>query len=272
MIRHLAIQVILLVCVCLAAYAGPTEELRDAENSYLYGDYARVLRKIIPVIEPDLQLSDLTRIARAYELAGLAAFFLEDEESARRHFEKLIRLRPTFRLDPVKVPPPAISFFDTLRDELKDEIVRINEALQKHAEEAARQKRLANLVRIRRDIKINSRTVALLPFGVGQFQNGDQTLGQFFLTSEILTCAASIGFFLGVESMRMESGRFRTSDVTRAKQFRNVQMITGVSALALALVGIAQAQYSFRHQTTLKEARISSGQGQPAAGSLLWSF
>ena len=74
-------------------YAGPAEELRDAENSYLCGDYDRVVRKIIPVIEPDLLLSDENKIARAYELVGLAAFFLEDKESARRQFEKLIRLR-----------------------------------------------------------------------------------------------------------------------------------------------------------------------------------
>ena len=67
------------------------------------------LEKTVPLIEPDLQLSDPLRIARAYEL-GLAAFFLEDKESAQRHFEKLIRVQPEFRLDPVKVPPSAVSF------------------------------------------------------------------------------------------------------------------------------------------------------------------
>ncbi|MGB0646980.1 MAG: hypothetical protein ACPGQS_07385, partial [Bradymonadia bacterium] len=246
------------------AYAGPAEELRDAENSYLYGDYARVLRKIIPVIEPDLLLSDENKIARAYELAGLASFFLEDKESARRQFEKLIRLRPNFRLDPVKVPPPAISFFDQLRDQLKEDIARIRAALQKHAEEEERKKRLANLVKVRRDVKINSRTVALLPFGIGQFQNDDHTLGQFFLASQALSAAASIGFFLGVESMRTSSGRFRTSDVTRARQFRTAQMTTGVTALALALIGIAEAQWSFKQQTTLQEETITgAGPGEP---------
>ena len=158
---------------------------------------------------------------------------MEDKESARRQFEKLIRLRPNFRLDPVKVPPPAISFFDQLRDELKDDIARIRAALQKHAEEEERKKRLANLVKVRRDVKIN-RISSLLPFGVGQFQNDDQTLGQFFLVSQVLTAATSIGFFLGVESMRTSSGRFRASDVTRARQFRTAQMTTGVTALALA--------------------------------------
>ena len=67
--------------VCLHGghiYAGPAEELRDAENSYLYGDYDRVVRKIIPVIEPDLLLSDENKIARAYEL--LVWRYLEDKE------------------------------------------------------------------------------------------------------------------------------------------------------------------------------------------------
>jgi hypothetical protein len=271
MMRFSAICVLLLSLTSLV-YAGPTEALRDAENSYLYGDYARVLRKIVPVIEPDLQLSEPARIARAYELAGLAAFFLEDLESAQRHFEKLIRLRPRFKLDPVKVPPPAISFFDKLRDNLKEEIARIGEALQKHAAEEARKMRLANQVRIRRDVKVNSRTVAFLPFGVGQFQNGDQLLGQAFLTSELLTALSSVGFFLAVESMRTESGRFRTSDVTRARQFRNVQMLTGVTALALAILGVAEAQFSFQDRTTLKEERIMSGKVEPTVEHLFWSF
>lgn len=271
MMRIIGIHVLLITMVS-AVHAGPTQDLRDAENSYLYGDYARVLRKVVPVIEPDLQLSETSRIARAYELAGLAAFFLEDRKSAQRHFEKLIRLRPDFTLDPVKVPPPAISFFDNLRDNLKEEIARIGKALQKHAEEEARQKRLANQVQIRRDIKVNSRTVAFLPFGVGQFQNGDHSLGQFFLSSELIAAAASVGFFLGVESMRTESGRFRTSDVTRAKQLRNVQMITGVTSLALALVGVAQAQFSFQSRTTLKEERITSGKFEPVVKHLFWAF
>ena len=263
---------LLLMPLTSVVYAGPTEALRDAENSYLYGDYARVLRKVVPVIEPDLQLSEPTRIARAYELAGLAAFFLEDLESAQRHFEKLIRLRPKFKLDPVKVPPPAISFFDNLRDNLKEEIARIEEALQKHAAEEARQKRLANQVRIRRDVKVNSRTVAFLPFGVGQFQNGDALVGQAFLVSELLTAISSVGFFLGVESMRTDSGRFRTSDVARARQYRNVQMITGVTALTLAIVGIAEAQLSFQNRTTLKEERITSGRSKPTVEHLFWAF
>lgn len=265
----------LFLFICLHGgwvYAGPAEELRDAENSYLYGDYGRVIRKIMPVIEPDLLLSDENKIARAYELAGLAAFFLEDKQSARRQFEKLIRLRPNFRLDPVKVPPPAISFFDQLRDELKDDIARIRAALQKHAEEEERKKRLANLVKVRRDVKVNSRTVALLPFGIGQFQNNDRTLGQFFLASQTLTAAASVGFFLSVESMRTSSGRFRTSDVTRARQFRTAQLTTGVTAIALALIGIAEAQWSFKGQTTLKEETITGGGPDTPKSLLYWAF
>ena len=112
--------------VCLHGgyiYAGPAEELRDAENSYLYGDHDRVVRKIIPVIEPDLLLSDENKIARAYELVGLAAFFFWRIRKVLDDNSKSSFVYGTnFRLDPVKVPPPAISFFDQLRDELKDDI------------------------------------------------------------------------------------------------------------------------------------------------------
>ena len=254
-----------------AALAGPKEDLRDADNSYLYADYPRVLKKLVPLIEPDLKLSLPADIARAYELSGLSAFYLKDEDSAARYFEKLIRLRPDFRLDPVKVPPPAVAFFDGLRDKLADEIKRIQVALAKLAAEEKERERLKNQVRIQRDLKINSRLTAMLPFGVGQFQNGNRTMGQVFLSGQVLSATSSVVLFFAVESMRTESGRFRTSDLQRSRQFRDAQLATGVTAVALALIGIIEAQINFVPKENLGETIISNDKIGPS-GSFQLSF
>ena len=248
------------------AVAGPKEDLRDADNSYLYADYPRVLTKLVPLIEPDLKLSLPEDIARAYELSGLAAFYLQDEESAARYFEKLIRLRPDFRLDPVKVPPPAVAFFDGLRDKLADEIKRIQAALAKLAAEEKERERLKNQVTIQRNLKVNSRLTAMIPFGVGQFQNGDKISGQLLLTGQALTATSSAVLFFAVESLRTESGRFRSSDIARSRQYRDAQLITGAVAIGLALIGIIEAQINFVPTESLGEKVISNEKLTPSGG------
>lgn len=262
---------LLLLIFTSPVFAGPKEDLRDADNSYLYADYQRVLKKIVPLIEPDLTLSDPIDIARAYELGGLAAFYLKDEKSAGRYFEKLVRLKPNFRLDPVKVPPPAVAFYNNIRDQLADEIARIQTALTKLAEEEKERERLRNLVTIQRDIQLNSRLTALVPFGVGQFQNGDRGLGQFFLSTQVLSATGSMILFMSVESLRTESGRFRNADMDRARQLRSAQLITGVSALCLAVVGVLEAQISFESERVIGTERISNDK-TPSGNLLYFNF
>ena len=99
------------------AHAGPSEDLRDAENSYLYGDYPRVIRKVTPLVEPDILIPAEKDLTRAYELLGLAHFFLDEKKRSRIYFEKLIRMRPGANLDPVLVPPPAVAFFQAIKTE-----------------------------------------------------------------------------------------------------------------------------------------------------------
>ena len=268
--RYVKVCFLLLMMVS-TSIAGPREDLRDADNSYLYADYPRVLKKLVPLIEPDLKLSLPADIARAYKLSGLSAFYLKDEESAARYFEKLIRLQPDFRLDPVKVPPPAVAFYDGIRDKLADEIQRIRAALAKLAEEEKERERLKNQIRIQRDIQINSRLTAMLPLGVGQFQNGNRTMGQLFLSGQALAATSSVALFFAVESLRTESGRFRTSDLDRSRQYRDAQLITGTAAIALAVIGIIEAQINFVPQHSLGEKVISNDK-TGASGSFQLSF
>ena len=257
---------ILVWCIPTFCLGGPKEELRDAENSYLYADYKRVLSKVTPLIELDIILSSPVDIARAYELGGLAAFYLEDTERASRYFEKLIRLQPSFQLDPVKIPPRAVAFFNELRDGLQDELNKIQDALKALAEKEREEERLRNLVTVRRNVQINHRLEALLPLGVGQFNNGNDRLGQFFFTSQLLTASASAAFFLSVESMRTSSGRFRSSDVSRAQTFRRAQLITGITSVLLYAASIVEGQLNFRSQIELNTERLKNGQVSPVSG------
>ncbi len=259
--------------IAAPAHANPEDDLRDAENSYLYGDYPRVIAKLEPLVEPDILLAEPDDLARAYELLGLSTFFLDRVGDARGWFERLIRFRPDARLNPVLVPPPAVSLFDDVRESLADEIARMQEALRKQREEEAERERLARLTRVRVETRVNSRLVAALPFGVGQFQNGQDGLGYTLLATQLATGATSLGCFIAVENLRQPGGRFDRADVGNAQTLQNVQLWTGAAALTLMVGGAIHAWITFVDEVPLREIALPpTVPASPGDGLLRWTF
>lgn len=262
-------------CLAAPAYASPEDDLRDAENSYLYGDYPRVITKLEPLVEPDILLAAPDDLARAYELLGLSTFFLDRPKDARMWFERLIRFRPDTRLNPVLVPPPAVSLFDDVRESLADEIARMQEALRKQREEEDR-KLQEMLGRVRVETQVNSRLVASLPFGIGQFQNDQPALGYTLLATQVAAGAASIGCFVAIENMRQGDGYFDRSDVGNVRTLQQVQLWTGGAALVLMVGGVIHAWATFRDEVPLREVTLPPPGQKPGAlpgdGLLRWTF
>ncbi len=247
--------------------ADPERELADAENSYLYGDYPRVVRKLTPLVEPDVLLVSATDQAQAYELLGLAHFFLDQRELARKYFERLIKFRPDYELNPVLVPPPVVAFYGELHETLADEIKRRRDELRRQEEAEQERRRLASTIVYER--RLNSRFVASMPFGMGQFQNEDPGLGALFLGTELLATGLSFGFYLAVLDLRAEDGTFARGDVARAESLQQAQLVSGGIALALVLGGILEAHLAFDADDGLTEVRPG-----PVIGpqGLLWRF
>ena len=103
----------------------------------------------------------------------------------------------------------------------------------------------------------NSRLVALLPFGAGQFQNGDPVLGWTFLVTE-----ASLVVATGITVPMYAYHRGRAEDVAAANDFRTAQLyqdradnirtvnlsLVGAFA-ALAITGVVQANLAYVPET-----------------------
>ncbi|MCA9540039.1 MAG: hypothetical protein KC620_14175 [Myxococcales bacterium] len=268
--------VLLLACPAAATPTEPTtpeQDLRDAENSYYYGDYPRVMAKLAPLVEPDILLADPAAVARAYELLGLAAFFLDQQADARTWFERLIRYRPDAALNPVVVPPPAVAFFDDIKAGLSDEISRKREALRREQEAEEARRRQATQTQVKVETQVNSRLVAGLPFGIGQFQNGDDALGYTFLSTEVVAIGLSGFFFLAVEDLRQTDGRFARSDVARAENYQTAQLISGGIALGLMVTGIAHALLTYEPERPLRETPMPApDSAAPPVGQTLFTF
>jgi hypothetical protein len=87
--------------------------------------------------------------------------------------------------------------------------------------------------------------VTLLPFGVGQFQNGSSTLGTWLLGTELAAAITSGLMYLLIEALRRDDGKFSPERYTLARQFETAKLVSGISFYSLWAIGVAEANYDF---------------------------
>ncbi len=245
----------------------PKVALALADLAYEYGDYPKVIKLLTPFIEPEIRFPDPENVAHVYEVLGLSSAFLEQEKPARMWFERLIRHRPDWKLNPALVPPATIQLFEEVRDSLREELDRERQLFLERQKEEEERRRLANSTQVIFEKRRNSRVVALVPFGAGQFQNDQPVLGALFLGSELLAVSLSIGFYAGVEDLRQPDGRFAREDVSRAESLQTAQLVSGGAALALMVAGITHALLTFKEDVDVQRTTI-----KPTANGFLWRF
>ena len=253
------------------ASAQVQENVRFSEgvNAYLYGDYPNTIAQLQPLIEPDVLLEP-DDAAKAYEYLGLSFYFLEDKEHAKEYFSRLIRLRPDWELDPVLVPPTAITFYNDIHRKMEAELSRQREALELLKRREAERRMRANTREIIIEDRKNSLFVACMPFGLGQFQNDQPILGTLFLSSEIIAIGLSMGFFMSVESMRLSNGFYEHEKYERAQQLQTAQLISGGVAVGLMIGGVIQALYAYRETKVFQRKVTEPKYDSPSL--LLWEF
>lgn len=249
----------------------PKEQLDLGLQSYDYSDYKQTVELLEPLVKPDAELlDDPVDLVSAYEKLGLSLHYLGKTKESRQVFERLIRFRPDHTLNPALVPPKTMLFFEKIQADLEDELAKEREALAKKLADYEASRKADQTTTVEIDIRRNSRLVAAVPFGVGQFQNEDYGWGVAFLTSELVAVGLSAAFMIGVEQLRNdETGRFLPQDVNQARALQTGQLISAGVALGLIVAGIVHAQYNFEENTQF-DRRV---RGPDKANSLLyWEF
>ena len=180
-------------------------EFEKGRNAYRAKQYDEADARFLRMLDPEhgtLHDKVLIKQARMYWAATRLA--MHHDEDAAAQFRIILSDDPHYEPDPLVFPTEVgNAFIDTrvrYRAELEErerEQYRIaaerratEEAARKH--EAARLKALEKMAGEVEVTEKHSRWVALLPFGVGQFQNGQRRLGYFFLTTEATLVAAGI--------------------------------------------------------------------------------
>jgi tetratricopeptide (TPR) repeat protein len=250
----------------MATFALPVaaDELSDFESarrSYdkqSYAKAARGLESLVGGVVPRAANSVVRLEARKY--LGATYLFLGKKDAAQEQFRLLLEEDPDYDIDPVAFPEAVVQTFQEVQEKASAERAR-RAALERARKKRERSEEVEDLIRQQQRIealeklaseqtieKVNSRWIAAIPFGAGQFQNENRKLGIMFATTESAFLAASIATFIGHNSLRDENPG--PSEIDRARRVEKALRIgnwVSVGALlSFAIAGVVEAEVRFR--------------------------
>ena len=255
-----------LAAVWVAAFALPAaaDELSDfeaARRSYdrqSYAKAARGLESLVGGAVPRARNTVVRLEARKY--LGATYLFLGRDSEAREQFRLLLEEDPDYDIDPVAFPEAVVRTFQEVSEEFNAERARRDaldaarqqrqraDELEQLLEEQERIQALEALAATETVERVNSRWIAALPFGIGQFQNQDRQLGIMFAVIESAFLAASIATFIGHNSLRDENPA--PDELERARRVERALRIgnwVSVGAfLSFAIAGVIEAEVRFK--------------------------
>lgn len=242
------------VCALLAMYAvvgaTPRDELKAANKAFREGQYGDARDKYNALLYPDIQLADTNDLVEAYVNLGVCRLETGDDTGAKREFEKALQLDPNKQLDPLVITnKKAIALFDDTKTDLKVRAER-EKAARAEAEQRENIRKLrASLI----GVQGNSKILIGIPFGAGQFQNGDRRKGAFFLGAELVTFTTSMGiFFYLTNKYGIKSDKVPPAEGPRVRRLQQIEIGTGIAFWGLWIWGAIDAYRHFKPQTRVK--------------------
>jgi hypothetical protein len=207
---------------------------------------------------------------------------LGDEARSKAELREALEANPLMASpDSLSFPPPLVALFLQVRDEVQsliarreaEEVERLRAAGRKaRAEEQARlarERSLRELAEQETLVTSNSRVVAFLPFGAGQYQNGHKALGDFFLVTE-----TGVGVMAGVSGLILLDLYRQAAQVAPAandnSKFQAAYTVFAVSSwtfVGLAVLGALEANLSYKELRVLGVRKRASTLSDPARSS-----
>ena len=247
----------------LAPASVRADDLSDFEAAralYERHAYARAVSAFSDLVESvPPRLSDRLLILESRKYLAASLSFVGAADRARSQFRLLLQQEPSYALDPLAFPSEVVELFA----EVKAETQAARAAQQaREREQQQRTQRLAeqalardhqNLLRLRqlaeegeREVA-NSRWIASIPFGVGQFQNGHKALGVVLAMAEGLAAAGSVASYIAHQ--RLADARPEPDQLAATRRVESLSRTTNIASFSifalLALTGIIDAHVRF---------------------------
>jgi tetratricopeptide (TPR) repeat protein len=207
----------MIALLLVLALATPEADVKRARDRYEFGAYADAAGAARDLLARTPTLPEPIAV-EAWRILGLAEYQLGDLPAAREAFIHLLSIDPDQTLDPFLVPPPIVEFFDKVRADAEPELAPLRERKrqleeqERLAEEARRRLLAEEAIRTGPPSKVilvqeHVYMLNFLPFGVGQFQNGDTTKGIIIAVSQVVFGAINLGAILAHNAIADDPSR-----------------------------------------------------------------
>lgn len=265
-----ALCVLLLSWLSLPVRANDFEEFESARSAYESQDYALAVKRFAALGGGDSPaLTNRSLLLESKKYLGASYLFLGKLQLAEAEFERLLRMDPQYILDPLAFPGEVQRLFagvksrlDAERRTAEVEQKREQERLQKlesdkQGAERRRWGQLTEMAETERVQEVHSRWVALMPFGIGQLQNGNGDLAAVLAVSEGSLLVVSFVSWIVHENLRGQQPGLNERDefslTERVSRYTN-QVSLGLFG-AVALTGIIDAQLRFQENVWSERKR-----------------
>lgn len=243
-------------------------ELARVVGLYEAGKYgecsAEVERLLDPTGRAPLRQPGIVEKARVYWAACLLG--AGEGDAADAPLRAAIHENPQMKApDSLVFPQPVVQRFLKVRDSLVNEIRAAEQARIKQAQAEARQReqamaqeraRMAALEELAgQETRViqNRRILSFVPFGVGQIQNRQETLGYTLMASEVLLGSLSIAAVVVQSRLAAQADETRRTGASVNEQkleqdqrtWSNVKTLSFWGFAALAVGGVLHAQLEF---------------------------
>ncbi|MEZ4359709.1 MAG: hypothetical protein R3B48_05975 [Kofleriaceae bacterium] len=225
-----------------ARAATPAEELELARQSFRAGDCQTAQPLLSYLLYPTPRLARSDDLLEAHVLLGACGVETGDRASARREFEQALYLSGDLTLEPLLFSAEAVSFFDDIKASL-EERKRRNAEKRALAEERERLRRYRESLIV---YEVRPFYVNFVPFGAGQFQNGQRTKGLVFSTSQALAFAASAGIWVYLVGQYGYNGRVPTDDASDVRLLQQLEIGAGVAFWGLYSWSVVDALLNYQ--------------------------
>lgn len=219
------------------AVAAKNAKVTEAILLYDKTEFAKAKDRLVTLVDlPSLtdedRIAALTYLAASYHAVG-------DASSAKAQLLRLARSFPAARVDPGLFLPELVA----LADEARGEVAR-EEPQPKPVEKAGAVEPTPGAAPGVARVTSPPLVYAFIPFGVGQFKNGDTGKGALFLGAEVLTlgaCAVTLTMFENskVSGRFLKDGVFK--DQAEANTLQTIYLATFWTGLAIVVGGMVEA-------------------------------
>ncbi|GAC1572922.1 MAG: hypothetical protein NVS3B20_24220 [Polyangiales bacterium] len=265
---------VLVVCAATPARADEASDYEQGRSLYANSKHVEADLWFAKAIDgPSASIKDPVLMAKGRMIRGAADMSIGRKSDAVTQFELILRTTPKFEPDPLAFPSGVLDEFRRTRERIEKETVSKSKDEQLKKEIASRDADIAGLrekldslksyAREERVVTKHSRLIATIPFGVGQFQNGETALGVLFATSEVIalgTAAVSFGIHESIPSHPAESDLARAKSIETSSRAAN--WVSSAAFFAIAVGGVVQA-----HLAYLPDAATSQPRALPSTFS-----